>query len=283
MERVGGYLTDTFREPASTRIFFKTLVAYALIKLMLMWPVCRIVLQYHTLSLPRSLPGKIFMAPAFLANQYPDVFFFAGTCLLVVLLVVRPTIILNLLFFWVTFNLYAVGFPVTDGSDVVLILLSFWSIPLAHPDFTKSKNQRVIRTTLFNIGRLFCQFQIVVIYTVSGLDKIRSESWLTGEAFRYVEHLDFLFNPVFNGVFANPVLNLVFSWSTLLFELLFAALIWNNKTRLPIIITGTVFHLFIWIVLSLPDFGLIMILSYLIFLRDSDYEKIRSWFRPTLP
>ncbi len=283
IQQASDYFINGFRQPASTRIFFKALVVYALVKLILMWPACRMVLQHHTLPLPRSIPGKLFLAPAFLANLYPDVFFSVGAALIVLLIVVKPHIILNLLFFWLTFNLYVVGFPVTDGSDVVLFMLSFWAIPLAHPRSLVSESQLFVRAALFNVGRLFCQFFVVMVYAVSGLDKIRSEGWQTGEAFAYVEHLEFLFNPLFKGIFEYPVWNLLFSWSTLAFELSFCVLIWINKTRLPIIIIGIIFHLFIWIVLSLPDFALIMILSYLIFLRNSDYEKIRSMFRPALP
>jgi len=180
IQRASDYFITGFRQPASTRIFFKALVVYALFKFLLMWPVCRIVLHHHALSLPRSNPGKLFMAPAFLANLYPDVFFSAGACLILMLIVVKPHIILNLLFFWLTFNFYIVSFPVTDGSDVVLFMLSFWAIPLVHPVYHVSEKQHIIRTALFNGGRLFCQFFVVMVYAVSGLDKIRSKVWQTG-------------------------------------------------------------------------------------------------------
>jgi hypothetical protein len=42
---------------------------------------------------------------------------------------------------------------------------------------------------------------------------------------------------------------------------------------------GVFFHLFIWVVMSLPDFAGIMIISYIIFLKDSDYLRFRSWIR----
>ena len=116
-------------------------------------------------------PGKIFLAPAFLANQYPDIFFAAGIgfVLLVMLLLSDPSILLNLLFFWLTFNLYIVGFPISDGADVVLFMLSFWSIPLVRSGYRQVvKATSVIQTALFNLAILFCQLQIVFIYAVSG-------------------------------------------------------------------------------------------------------------------
>jgi hypothetical protein len=110
-----------------------------------------------------------------------------------------------------------------------------------------------------------------------------SETWRTGEAFAYIEHLEFMYNPALQGFFSSPYWNAVVAWSTILFELLFALLIWNNRMRIPLLLVGTVFHLFIWFSLNLPDFSLIMILSYLIFLRDSDYHRIKLRFRPALP
>jgi hypothetical protein len=64
------------------------------------------------------------------------------------------------------------------------------------------------------------------------------------------------------------------------FELLFV-LVWFRPLRVPILITGVLFHLGIWIVMSLPDFALVMMVSYLVFLTDKDYTflkmKVKRW------
>jgi len=283
IEKFAGYFTDRYHHPESIRIFFKALVAYTLVKTLLIWPVCRSIISFHALSLPRSVPGKIFMAQAYLADKFPDVFFIVSGCFLVLLLIARSTIVLRVLFFWLTFNLYIVGFPMSDGSDVVLFMLAFWSILMVQAAQSDSGITRVTRVTLFNLALVLCQLQVVFIYGVSGFDKMMSETWRTGVAFAYIEHLEFMYNPAFVGVFSSPVWNTVLAWSTILFELAFALLVWNNRMRIPMLVIGTVFHLFIWFVLNLPDFSVIMILSYLIFLRDSDYHKIKLRFTPPLP
>jgi hypothetical protein len=43
------------------------------------------------------------------------------------------------------------------------------------------------------------------------------------------------------------------------------------------------FHLGIWIVMSLPDFALVMMTSYLVFLTDDDYNAIRKKIKQWLP
>lgn len=278
-----GYFTDRYNNPASIRIFTRALVLYALLQTILIWPVCRNIISYHALSLPQSVPGKIFLAPAYLADTFPDVFFLASVCFLITVLVVRQTIVLNAFFFCFTFNLYIVGFPISDGSDVLLFMLSFWSILMVRADHPESPKVRLLRTTLFNLAIVFCQLQIVFVYAFSGLDKLLSETWRTGVAFAYIQHLDFLYNPVVPAAFSTPFWQVVLSWATILFELFFALLVWNNRVRIPLLLTGIVFHLFIWVVLNLADFSMIMILSYLIFLRDTDYHKVRSWIRLPLP
>lgn len=282
-ERLGLYFTDDFRDVWATRIFFKSLVTYALLKMLLVWPLSRTVMTYHSMSLPGSIAGKLLMAPSFLANKHIDVFFGIGILFLLVALVVRRSYLINLLFFWLTFNLYTVDLPVADGSDFVLFMLAMWCIPIT--DWPRSKREEgvVVQKAVYNIGRLCCQLQVVFIYLVSGLDKLGSGAWRSGDAFVYIRHLEARYNPVLPEFLNGVALNLTFSWGTIAFELLFAALVWVKSTRRYMLAIGILFHLSIWIVLSLPDFALIMILSYLIFLKDTDYEHIMRWFKRLLP
>jgi hypothetical protein len=62
------------------------------------------------------------------------------------------------------------------------------------------------------------------------------------------------------------LLPFVIAWFTILFELNFAILIWIKEFRGFVLLIGVVFHLAIAIFLSLPDFGLIMLIAYLPFL-----------------
>lgn len=283
IEKFSNHFTDDYQEPKATRIFFKALVVYTLIKMILIWPISRMVISHHTLSLPKSLPGKVLLAPSILANQHLDIFFGIGICFLLVILFIRSHYVINLLFFWLTFNLYVTNLSIANGSDLVLLMLSFWCIPMARSPRFKTVQGAIVQKVIYNLAFLFCQLQVVYIYFVSGLDKVLSETWRSGEAFVYIKHLEVLYNPVLPAFFENTYWNIAFSWSAILFELIFVVLVWSNKMRLPILLIGTIFNLFIWIVLSLPDFALIMIVSFLIFLKDSDYDRIKVWIRQSLP
>jgi len=273
------FLTDKFRQPKATRLFFKALVAYTLLKVLLVWNVGSTVMPHHSISLPKSLPGKVFLSLAYVADHNVTIFFLIATLFLVFALWMKPSYVLNLIFFWLTFNLYVVILPISNGSDVVLFMLALWCIPMAKSPLSNNDRWLTVQTVIYNLGLLFCQLQVVNIYLMSGLDKVMSETWRSGEAFAYVRHLELLYNPVLPDLFANNFWDFIFSWTTILFELSFVVLVWIKKTRLPMLLIGIVFHLFIWIVLSLPDFGMIMILSFLIFLKDEDYERLKIRIR----
>ena len=276
-------MTDEFHQPKATRLFFKALVVYTLLKVLMVWNVGSTVIPHHNIHLPKSLPGKVFLSLAYLADHNVTIFFIVATLFLALALWMKPSYLLNLIFFWLTFNLYVVILPISNGSDVVLFMLSLWCIPMARSPLSNNDRMLTIQTVIYNLGLLFCQLQVVNIYLLSGLDKLMSESWRSGEAFAYVRNLELLYNPLLPDFFANTFWDFIFSWSTILFELSFVALVWTRRMRLPMLLIGTLFHLFIWTVLSLPDFGLIMILSFLIFLKDEDYERVRTKIRRWLP
>ncbi len=281
-EGIGHYLIDDFQEPKATRIFFKVMVTYTLVRMILVWPLSQMVMSYHSISLPKSLPGKLLLGGAFLANHHINIFFGIGIVCLVVVLFLKPNYLGNLAFFYLTFNLYVINLPIADGADVVLFMLSLWCVPIAAVPRFKSEKGQIIQKGIYNLARLFCQLQVVYIYFVSGFDKLMSETWRTGIAFEYIKHLEVLYNPMLPAIFDNEFWNIVFSWSTILFECLFVFLVWNKRMRVPMLFIGTIFHLGIWIFLSLPDFALIMIVSYLVFLKDSDYARVKSWIKQRL-
>lgn len=278
--RIINYLTVEYNNPTVARLFFRSLVTFTLLKIAMVWPLSHKVMSHHSLSLPRSWVGKVVMAPAFLANYSIDLFFIAAVAFLLFTFIVRINYVITSIFFWITFNLYIVVLPFANGSDLVLFMLALWCIPQAiHPAF-KSETGKILQITAFNLGMTLCQMMVISIYLVSGVDKIASEVWRSGVAFEYIINLKTLYNPLFAGLFENEVLQKLLSWITIVFELAFVALVWIERTRLPTLAAGIIFHLFIWFVLSLPDFALIMMISYIIFLKEKDLSRFRGWLTP---
>jgi hypothetical protein len=279
-DKVVNYLTVDYNNPKAVRLIFRALVIFTLLKIAMVWPLSHKVMSHHSLSLPRSWPGKIILAPAFLANYSVDLFFIVVISFLVATFIVRINYAITAIFFWVTFNLYIVVLPFANGSDLVLFMLALWCIPQAIYPRIKSAVGKILQTTAFNLSTILCQMLVVFIYLVSGVDKIASEVWRSGVAFEYIINLKTLYNPLFVGLFENELIQKLLSWITIGFELAFVVLVWIERTRLPILAVGIIFHLFIWIVLSLPDFALMMMISYVIFLKDEDIIRFRAWLKP---
>lgn len=236
------------------------------------------VMRYHSLWSTSSWWKRIIIAPSILADTNVDIFYGISLLFLIVVFFVRWNYLSAILFFWLVINLNRVNFLLGNGGDFVLLLLSVWMIGMVSARPFKNEKLKVIQVSTFNFAVVMTQVQIVLIYFVSGWDKITSESWRSGEAFAYTAHLDFMFNPLFANFLTNDSANAVLSWVTIAFELLFVVCVWFKPTRLIFIATGILFHLIIGIALSLPDFATIMIVSYLIFLKDSDYEYLKSRF-----
>lgn len=267
------YLVRDFNDPATARLFFRALVLLTFVKILILWPFSHSVMNHRSITLPRSWFGKIIVAPSFLANDNVDVFFTIALIFLFVAFFIRPNYFTTVLFFWLTFNLYIVYLPFANGADLVLFMLALWCIPIAaRPEF-KSETGSIVQKACHNAGIILCQLQVIFIYLVSGWDKLNSEAWRSGTAIDYVIHLRNLVNPAFAGMFGHPTLQIVLSWMTIVFELAFVVLVWFDKTRISILIIGVIFHLFIWIVMSLPDFAITMIISYILFLKDTDYHR----------
>jgi len=276
------YLVQDFNQPATARLFFRALVLLSFVKIVMLWSFSHRVMNHHNITLPRSWVGKIVLAPSFLANDNVDIFFPIALVFLGVAFFLRPNYVTTVIFFWLTFNLYIVYLPFANGADLVLFMLALWCIPIAMKPAFKSETGSIIQKAGHNTGIILCQLQVIFIYLVSGWDKLMSEAWQSGEAIGYIISLRNLFNPAFAGMFEHAGLQVVLSWTTIIFELAFAVLVWFDKTRIPILITGVLFHLFIWVVMSLPDFAITMMLSYILFLKDTDYHRVPAGVRRLL-
>jgi hypothetical protein len=244
---------------------------FAMIKCLTLWSVADTILTVKT-NIKGSFVVKFFLLPVLAADYYPNFFFATTMIVLITLLFVRPNYLTNFLLFWMVLALFRLIFPVTNGSDYVLLILALISIPLSFHRF-KNPKLEVVSVSTYNLFRLIAQIQVVLIYLISAWDKLQSEVWRSGVALQYIANLETEFNPLFKDLITEKT-TLLMAWTTILFELLFVFFVWKKRTRLFILCVGTIFHVVIWAMLNLPDFALIMILSYLLFLKDSDLKRL---------
>jgi hypothetical protein len=272
IDSVSTFVTASPRDERSSLLFLKAMMVFALGKVITIWLVADTLYgEFHHTSSRILL--KLVLLPLSLAEVNIYAFLGVVTVTLLVLIILKPTYFGNFVFACIVYNVFMLKYPVTNGSDLILLVFAVLSIPFAIQtgDYGRST---IFSNALFNTSRILIQIQVILIYVISGWDKLKNDVWTSGKAFQYIQHIEVTFNPWFKQLLSNNNINVALSWFTIIFELAFGLLVYLKATRRVTLITGVFFHIGIWLMLMLPDFALIMILSYCIFLHDSDWDKL---------
>lgn len=245
-------------------IFCKSLYAFLFLKIIFLWPVLPEGQRYFPYEF-RSALSHIIYAPIKLAQYDLTVFLVSLLILLSWALIRKINYVTAGLIFWFSFSLTRFAIPFTNGSDYVLNLFLLLSILLPVTPAFKSEGLRNKQLIISNFAFLFCRIQLCLIYVLSGFDKITSPAWRSGDAIYSIVNLELFANPHLS-IPDNKSLYLLLAWTVILFELAFPVLIWFKQFRIYALVAGIIFHLVIIFGLSLPDFGLLMILLYSLFI-----------------
>jgi hypothetical protein len=285
LERLASSFTKPISNRTATAVLYKSVVVYFFLKILLSLTVVIDIATYHTFSTPKRGITALLYSPISWAIDNVTVFLRLSMVFLAWVLFVRPNYFMSLVVAAIAMCFYFISFPVANGSDQVMLSLLVFAIPMcAAPEIVRNEKLQIVQTGLYNFSRLFCMIYICSIYFISGLDKIGSESWRSGEAISFVGKLRYMVAPALADSFpTGGGTKMIMSWLVIVFELLFPVLIWFRQTRLWLLLFGILFHLVIFFALSLPDFGLIMILSYLIFLNDDDYARVKRFLQIRKP
>jgi hypothetical protein len=258
----------------ASRQFVRGLILFTFIKVFFWWRTFGLLYSTHEVISFDNHSSRMLFWPALLIDYNVTLFFLVLLALLVLCFCLKPTFVTNMIFFWIVASLFVMRAGDTNGSDTVLFTFAALSIPLVTVNDNESLGNSM-RTVFANGSRILIQWQVILIYFVSGWDKISTPLWRSGDAFLYISKNEYLFNPVFEPLVSSLASRLVLTWVTIAFELGFPFLVKIKRTKLAVLCVGIVFHLVIWQMFSLPDFAFIMIISYLIFLDDSDLKKMR--------
>jgi hypothetical protein len=121
-----------------------------------------------------------------------------------------------------------------------------------------------------------CQIQVCVIYFYSGLHKLKGLHWWRGEAIWDVLANAQLARWDFSWVSAYPLAIVAATYVTLLWEAYFPVLVWLPRLRYPMLALGVALHVGIAVAVNIPFFGLLMIVSYAVFLRPRHAIRLET-------
>jgi hypothetical protein len=174
-----------------------------------------------------------------------------------------------------------------DGDDAVLKIMCFYLMlsPCGNNWSVDAYLHKMPQHTAVWPLRLM-QFQIALIYFVSGWVKFHSPEWLDGMIMQYV-----LIHPQYSrwhgwAIIDKPmVVGLLTGLAGFIrwWELLFPLLLLNTNTRKLSILIGILFHVGLLLTMNLRWFAVIMLVLYLALIANSIFlrfeDKLLKYFR----
>lgn len=124
------------------------------------------------------------------------------------------------------------------------------------------------------------QLLFACIYFGAAITKIQTTEFFSGEQMRYWMLSNWNYNNPVGEVMAmwSPIL-LVSAYLAVIWEIVFAFLVWQPKTRLPVLFLGASFHFMTWLTLGLYIFPAVCLASYFAFVSESDTLWLRQFAR----
>jgi Vitamin K-dependent gamma-carboxylase len=173
-----------------------------------------------------------------------------------------------------------------DGDDAVLKVMCFYLMlsPCGNSWSADARFRQKPQTAAVWPLRLV-QFQIALIYFVSGWVKFHSQEWLDGTVLQYV-----LVHPQYsrwdawalidNSLIANILAGI--AWFIRWWELLFPLLLSNAYTRRLSLLIGILFHVGLLLTMNLRWFTVIMLALYLALVPNGCFIRLEGLLKKTL-
>ncbi len=166
--------------------------------------------------------------------------------------------------------LYYGAFNAFNSGFLLVLLLAFY---LA---FSKTNSKNPYRIALNNVVYWCCVIQILMVYVVASFFKLTGAMWLDGDTMYYSLHIHrFSHDSVLqSGILQHEFAMRSLNYLALAYQMIFPVVVFLGRGRIPFLIVGALFHLFICVVMNLWDFGLAMIFAYAIFLPETVAAKL---------
>jgi hypothetical protein len=278
--------SQSFERVNTIKLFRASILVFLFFYTLQLLPVAKMFFGPGNYMVPYYQSNNIFLKPLNLleGNRYSAyyLFFLYGLLGSILAFFFLPLKRISLLLCYVLMmNIYHKTAPLQNGGFSLLTITLFILLFIDEgAEKTKNPFLRSIQLSIANIGFIAMRLQVVILYMVASYYKLQGDSWINGTAFYYVLYNDLYSHPVFAATFIDQTLIIKsVSWFTLLFQLFFPALIWLRKTKTIMLICGIFLHVMIAWVMGIVDFGIIMILMYILFNSEAFNSRIVHIFQ----
>jgi hypothetical protein len=181
----------------------------------------------------------------------------------------------SLVVWYLTTILYNKVYITLDGGNNIISLMLLYAI-LMDPSESRTEGRgNFLKIYISNWALLISRVQLCIVYFVAGHLKMTGTHWANGTAFYYTFNVDEFTTPILQYLFSHfSPLTVIFSYTTILFQISFAFLIWFKETRPLLFLMGTAMHLGIAFGMGLVSFGLAMTICYSLFFTEVELNRI---------
>ena len=163
-----------------------------------------------------------------------------------------------------------------DGGDnitrIVLIYMLFLLPPRANP------KQGGLLVWFHNLAVLAIIWQIVILYTTSGIMKAYGDKWHHGVAMYYVSQVEWFSLPALRHMFMNPFVVTLSTYIPMFYQLFFAIAL-LSPLKLPWLLVGMIFHVGVATFMGLVSFSTVMIGLEGFLISDDEYAYLLALSR----
>jgi hypothetical protein len=203
------------------------------------------------------------------SNTHLPIIFLVGLLLLSVFKLLKrgpylvPDFIIWLLVINIQFKIYAA----ITGGDNLLVQLLFFNCFLSDDFRTHGNIKHSVKKGLHNFSLIAVIIQICLVYFVSAVAKLSDAAWISGKALEMISHISHFSMYTFPSRTDNlPIFLVALNYLVLFYQLFFPLMVFWRQIKLPYLMLGVLMHIYISLVMGLVTFGMIMIISYVLFL-----------------
>lgn len=219
---------------------------------------------YHHVKHINPIVDSVF----FLNNHYSVslalTFIFSVVVLSIIGLLKKSNYLSNAILWLLIMNLTGFLYPTLTAGDYLLNQLLFFNCFFVSKE-SKKLIWNDIKTALHNTALLAIKLQVCVAYFLAGYSKVIDVSWTSGEALFSIFQI-----PEFSNVFLASIpysICMALTYFTMAYQLSFAFLVWFRPFKIWLFSFGILQHLLIAFGMGLFQFGIIMIICYILFLK----------------
>lgn len=171
-----------------------------------------------------------------------------------------------------------IAYGVDDLCSNLLFIQCF--LPMGHALALDARRRAPLllapwRQTLRSMGLRLTQVQMAIIMAFAGLEKLQGQDWWDGMGVWFaMTDWEFNFFPLEPFAAHVYLLNLL-GYGAVLFELAYPALIWDRRSRGPILVLAIGLHVGVAVVMGLWLFSAAMLVSHMAFAPASWLRKLR--------